>query len=56
MVFGMPMTETSRPRAAQDVGQSGGAAHRAVAADDEEDVDAELDEAVGHDLRVLGAA
>ena len=44
--------ETARQ---QDVGEAGRAAHRPVAADDEQDVDAEVDEAVGHHLGVLGA-
>ena len=56
MVLGMPMTAMSRPRSSMTLVELHRAAHAAVAADDEQDVDPELDEGVDHLPGVLVAA
>ena len=55
IVFGTPTTAIRRLALGDDVGDRLRAAQRAVAADDEQDVDPELLEAVDDLLRVLAA-
>ena len=56
IVFGMPITPIVSPRRSDGVGDLGRAAHRAVAADHEQQVDAERDQPVHHLVGVLRAA